>query len=213
MSFGVEGFSKTTCKKLVDGGVRSIKDVQTAAVGGLQGLIGKVNGEKLKTGLRVAMDTACDAQWIRAFLGWPRGFGETRIEATLAAEPTIAKWPQLTRPPKGQSAEAFAELCKAVPAYLSWRSTFGIAAAPRVAAAAAVTPVEVPMKGFYVMSGFRDAELQARLTSVGWKLQDRIVKNTTALLVPDEANETTKVKAARDAGIRIIPRSQVNGLF
>ncbi len=214
VSFGVEGFSKTTCKKLVDGGVRTIKDIQATAVGPLQGLIGKVNGEKLKTGLRVAMDTASDAQWIRAFLGWPKGFGETRIEATLAAEPTVAKWPQLARPPKGQSAEAFAELCKAVPAYLAWRASFGIATAPRVAIApASVAPVEVPTKGFYVMSGFRDGDLQNRLAAAGWKLQDRVVKTTTALLVPDDAKDTTKVKAAREAGIRIIPRSQVNGLF
>jgi DNA ligase (NAD+) len=211
-SFGVEGFSKTTCKKLVDGGVRVLKDVQTASLASLQALIGKVNGEKLKTGLRVAMDTAAESQWIRAFLGWPKGFGTTRIEATLAVESDITKWPQLARPPKGQSVEAFAEVCKAVPAYSAWRATFGIAA---VAAPSVPKQVqsEVPTKGFYVMTGFRDADLQTKLTAAGWKLQDKICKTTNVLLVADDAKETTKVKAARDAGIRILPRGQVSGLF
>ncbi len=210
-SFGVEGCSKTTCKKLVDGGLRVLKDVQTAQVATLQGLIGKVNGEKLHTGIRVALDTATESQWIRAFLGWPKGFGTTRIEATLAVESDVAKWPQLTRPPKGQSADTFADVCKAVPAYRAWRATFGVAAV----AAPVQKPVqiEVPTKGHYVMTGFRDADLQAKLAAAGWKLQDKICKTTTVLLVADSAKETTKVKAARDAGIRILPQSQVSALF
>ena len=72
---------------------------------------------------------------------------------------------------------------------------------------------KVANKGNYVMSGFRDAELQKRLEEAGWKLQDRIAKTTTILLIPDDAKETTKVKAAKEAGIRIILRSAVNSLF
>lgn len=59
------------------------------------------------------------------------------------------------------------------------------------------------------MSGFRDASLQASLASYGWELQDAVKKNTTLLIVPDGFKETTKVKAARQAGVKIVPRSQV----
>jgi NAD-dependent DNA ligase len=63
------------------------------------------------------------------------------------------------------------------------------------------------------MSGFRDAELQANLQAAGWKEQDRVTKQTTVLLVPDSAKETQKVKTAREAGVKIVARSEAKGLF
>jgi hypothetical protein len=76
-----------------------------------------------------------------------------------------------------------------------------------------VAAVAVAIKGHYVMSGFRDKDLQAKLAKAGWILQERINKSTTMLLVPEDAKETTKVKAAKDAGIKIIMRNEIHGLF
>lgn len=211
VSLGVEGVSKVTAKKLVEGGIPTLEVLKTSPQAKVQQLIGAVNGEKLVNSLHTHQATATESQWIRAFLGWPNGFGESRIEATLAVEPSVEKWVSIPITPKGQSATAFQEVCKAVPAYLAWRSKFG-------APIKQSNPVQshqptVPLKGQYVMSGFRDAELQAKLQVAGWKEQDRLTKATTILLVPDTANETQKVKAAREAGVRIVARSDVNGLF
>lgn len=210
VALGVEGVSKVTAKKLVDGGIQTLVQLKDIPKERVQQLIGAVNGEKLVTACKACQTTATEAQWIRAFLGWPKGFGESRIEATLAAESSVEKWLTLTAPPKGQSAAAFQDVCKVVPDYLAWRAKFGT---PIVQAPKPPQAQSQVTKGHYVMSGFRDAELQANLHAAGWKEQDRITKQTTVLLVPDSAKETQKVKAAREAGVKIVPRSEAKGLF
>jgi DNA ligase (NAD+) len=230
VALGIEGVSKTTCKKLVEGGIKTLYDLMVASVERVQGLIGKVNGEKLKTGLSPAMKEAAVAAWIKAFLGWPKGFGDKRIESCLAMEPDVSKWAGTGtgvgtgtgKVPKGMSGEAFAEVAKQVPAYLAWRALFPPSKV--VAAGIDITPVPtiqltngnvlVPtIKGSYVMSGFRDADLQKRLLVAGWRMDDKVKKTTQFLLVPDDAKETVKVKAARDAGVRIVFRSAVDSLL
>jgi DNA ligase (NAD+) len=214
VSLGVEGFSKTSTKKLVDAGIKTLLDLYNTPEDKVKNLIGAVNGTKLKTGLSTAGTTAKESQWIRAFLGWPKGFGETKIEKALEKEPSIEKWPTLMTPPTGQTMATFKEIQKAVPAYLEWRTMFPMAIPKMNQTENQVQPKpQVAVKGFYGMSGFRDAILQERLATSGWVLQDRVTKSTSMLLVPDDAKETTKVKAAREAGIRIVLRSQVNGLF
>jgi DNA ligase (NAD+) len=210
VSLGIEGISKVTAKKLVLGGIKTLFDVSKSDVTLLQKLIGNVNGKKLSEGLKASFQSASKEKWIRAFLGWPKGFGESRILATLALEQDVSKWANISSPPKGQSAAAFEEIKKAVPAYLQWRSQFPES---NVAASTPLSTAPVTTKGFYVITGFRDQELQKRLASTGWVVQDSIRKTTNVLLINDDAKETTKVKAAKDAGIRIIPRSQVNILF
>lgn len=206
VALGVEGISKVTCKKLVEGGVVSLHDVYTASVTRLQQLIGQVNGEKLSNGLKTAVATVSTAKWVRAFLGWPKGFGESRIDAALEKEPNVSAWKTMNGVPKGMSADAFAEVVKCVDAYVSWRGLFPVAATVTTVDTIIAKQV-VQEKGTYGMSGFRDAALQARLAAAGWKFVDSVNRTTKFLLVPDDAKETTKVKAARAAGIQIVLRS------
>jgi DNA ligase (NAD+) len=203
----IEGISKVTAKKLVEAGYKTLKQVWDVPVAGLQAAIGPGNGQKLFDGLRCVR--VSEDKWMRAYCGWPKGFGETRIAGVMAVEPDVAKWPSLTKPPKGQSAEAFAEVVKAVPAYLAWRKQFNTAVVALVAPPAAA----VATKGNYVMTGFRDADLQSKLAAAGWVLKDTITSLTTVLLVEDGGKETTKVAAARKAGVRIVPRSEASSLL
>ena len=208
VSLGIEGISKVTAKKLVDAGYKGLKQVWDAPVGGLQSAIGPGNGQKLYDALRGL--AVSEDKWLRAFCGWPKGFGETRIAGILAVEANPEKWSGLSKPPKGQSADAFAEVVKAVPAYMAWRKQFGCVSTVVVAPAPAVM---VATKGNYVMTGFRDAELQAKLAASGWVLKDTVTSTTAVLLVADGAKETTKVAAARKAGVRIVPRSEASSLL
>jgi NAD-dependent DNA ligase len=211
VALGVEGISKVSAKKLVEGGIPTLESLKTAPQTKVQQLIGAVNGEKLVQSFQMAQRAATEAQWVRAYLGWPKGFGEIRIEATLAAEPSVEKW---SVAPKGQSAAAFQEVCKAVPGYIEWRSKFGAPIKQSKPQQQQQQPQQpVAIKGQYVMSGFRDADLQTKLQAAGWKEQDRITKTTTVLLVPDSAKDTQKVKSAREAGVRIVARSEASGLF
>lgn len=85
------------------------------------------------------------------------------------------------------------------------------AAASVVVAAASVAAA--PACGNFVMTGFRDAALQKRLTEAGWRMQDRVTKDTTVLLVADDAKDTGKVKEAREKGVRIVSRTNAESLF
>jgi hypothetical protein len=150
---------------------------------------------------------ATEIQWIHAFVGWPKGFGERKITATLAIEPSVNKWPSMKIAPAGQTMTTFSEVCKIVPAYLAWRSQFNVTVVAPV-----VAPVANVTKGSYVMSGFRDADLVGKLTAGGWILQERINKDTSILIVCDD-KETTKTKTAREKGIRIVSRSDAASLL
>jgi len=208
VSLGVEGLSATSTKKLVEGGFPALNNVWKATEAQIQGCIGKANGAKL----RKALDTldATKIQWIHAFPGWPKGFGERKITKALEKEENVSLW-QGTNPPEGQTSTTFTEVCKCIPSYLEWREQF-----PQVTKKQTVAPqapqVLPKQVGSYVMTGFRDAELSKRLEAIGWTLQERVNKETTLLLVAD-GTETTKTKAAKEKGIRILQRNEVNSLF
>jgi NAD-dependent DNA ligase len=208
ISLGVEGLSATSTKKIVEGGFRDLKTVWSCTEAQLQVCIGKVSGSKL----RKALDglKATELQWVHAYPSWPKGFGEKKIVSALEAEPNLSKWPKRTTAPAGQTMATFSEVCKHVPAYLEWRKGFPLVAA--VAPLVVAAPVAVAVKGYYVMTGFRDAELSAKLLEKGWIVQDRINKDTTVLLVADN-RESTKTKAAKEKGVRIVLRDQANTLF
>jgi NAD-dependent DNA ligase len=208
--FEIEGISKTTAKKLVNGGIKTLHDLIKAPLEKLQTLIGKVNGSKLSVNLPTALASATQNQWIYAYLGWPTGFGKTKIASILELETTVAAWPTIGIPPKGMSGDSFNKIIQVIPSYLEWRSTFSVKTEIELPTVAKPT---VATKGYYVLSGFRDSELQTKLEASGWKLQDRITKDTTVLLIPNDAKETTKVKDARNAGIRILLRNEAINLL
>ena len=63
-----------------------------------------------------------------------------------------------------------------------------------------------------VLSGFRDAVLQEKLESMGVKISSSVSKNTTYLVVKDQATideGTGKVQKAQEAGVKIITKDQL----
>jgi NAD-dependent DNA ligase len=215
INLGVEGLSATSTKKLVEGGFKDLKAVWSSTEAQLQECLGKVSGSKLRTALTELKAT--NLQWIHAYHGWPKGFGERKIASTLTSEPEVSKWSNLKVPPVGQTMTTFSEVCKYVPGYLAWRAQFNINAVeviPNEVIDAKCNnggPYKEP-KGRYVMTGFRDAELSAKLAKAGWILQERINKETTVLLVAD-MKESTKTKAALEKGIRIVLQNNADSLF
>jgi NAD-dependent DNA ligase len=64
---------------------------------------------------------------------------------------------------------------------------------------------------FVVFTNVRDKELEKKLESSGWQIEDSITKKTQVLVVPDgPLKESTKVKKAKDSGgrIKILPISE-----
>lgn len=58
------------------------------------------------------------------------------------------------------------------------------------------------------MTGFRDAELTAKLTADGHKVVDGVTKETTHLIVKDKNSTSSKMKKAQKMGIKIVQRDE-----
>jgi DNA ligase (NAD+) len=218
VTLGVEGFSKTSMLKLVQSNVRTLKNLLDVKEAEVQKILGSVNGKKLVDGIHLAVSKATEDLWIAAFLGWPKGFGAARIKSALEFESNVGAWPTKVGSPKGLSGSSFGEIRAAVPAYLEWRTNIGVPTPTSGSiggAGGAVDSVvqKAPFKGNYVLTGFRDAILQKRLEESGWVLQERVTKTTNVLIIADSSKETTKVKSARDAGVRILTRETVSEMF
>lgn len=68
----------------------------------------------------------------------------------------------------------------------------------------------------WVLTGFRDKELQTKIEEMGGNISNSVSKNTNIVVVKDSSvleNPTGKVLKAKDLGIKIIEKSQVNKIL
>lgn len=213
---GVPGIQKTTSLKLVEAGLRTIQDIRKAPLKTLQTCLGPKKGQSLKDELDSRIPGLTLPQWAHAFPSWPAGCGERRLALLFEKDPDVRTWPSFVGAPDGMSWKSLKPILDTVPAFLSW-----LEAIPISVEALLTTPIVAPIpvipvvpvlpiekKGFVVFSGYRDEAFASLLLQKGWTIQERITKQTTVLLVPDNGKETTKVVSARDQGVRIVTRSQ-----
>ena len=62
-------------------------------------------------------------------------------------------------------------------------------------------------KKLFVFSGFRDGTLEKKIQAMGGKVSDTVNNSTFQLIVNDLSNETSKVKKAKELGIKIITKN------
>jgi hypothetical protein len=108
--------------------------------------------------------------------------------------------------PEGWTADSYRAFLTEFPNYVEWRSKeLGGIPYPIMTAAVSLT-----IEGKLVcLTGFRDAELEKRAESRGYKLVTVFTKRVSILLVPDgPVKESEKVKAARAAAVPILSRSE-----
>ena len=240
--FDIDGVSTKNAAKLVEGGFNDLAALWGATEASLVGVVGTALGAKLFQQLHNKLPVASPEQWIAAYQGWPRGFGKSRIAALLECGPVEA-WPTLKTPPKGIGRETFDSIIECVDGWVAWRGGFkwvNVSAGASASASASAVgkrvkptsivqengstkPASVPAqaptkpiqkKGAFVMTGFRDKELEARLAAAGWVTHDTVKSDTTVLIVADESKMgSSKVAAAEKKGVRIILRKDVDQLL
>ena len=210
----VEGIGPGLVKKLVEGGITSMKKLWETAAGRLGEILGAGRGPQLHVGLRAARGRATMIQLLIASNKMPRSVGERKLRLLFEKEADCRRWNgAMLEGIAGWSSESLGELLKVMPEALAWiDQSFPGSAAP---ATAATTPVALagtqePTK-FVVFTNVRDKELEKKLESSGWQIEDSITKKTQVLVVPDgPLKESTKVKKAKDSGgrIKILPISE-----
>jgi NAD-dependent DNA ligase len=188
--FGVEGFKDASAMTLCEAGITSVADCLKATKSDLQKILGLVNGAKLHTSLLAKIKEASPDTWIIAAPCWSRGFGKTKLSAVYDVEPDITKWSTLNKSIKGIGPDSLKQI-------------------QETAVVVHIDKPKKPVKGSVCMSGFRDAEMQAKLEAHGFAVSDSVNKNTVALFVADITKKTTKTETALKNEVPIYGRDKL----
>lgn len=204
----IPGAGPAAAKALQEAGIVGPASLLATPTEKLSAILGPKTGASLYANLRSALQSVTEIRLMQASSVMPRGVGDTKLTSLFAVQPDPRKWASVTAP-DGWTTDSYTSFLTEFPNYVEWRSKeLGGIPYPIMSAAPAV-PV-VPAEGKFVcLTGFRDAELEKKAGSKGYKLVTVFTKRVSILLVPDGAvKESEKVKAARIAAVPILSRSQ-----
>jgi NAD-dependent DNA ligase len=160
--------------------------------------------QKIYDGLRVKTQEWTESMLMCASCTMPRGIGHTKLHAIFQAEPDYRKWSASMQIPGMKSMEA---ILAVLPAYTAWKVENQLLASP---VAQTVLPtqnqnqIHPSDQMVVVMTGFRNKELEERLTSKGHVVADTITKKTTHVLYPDgPMHSSTKIQKAQAMNIKV----------
>ena len=217
---GAENVGPGIVAKLYAGGFTDIRSIFEASVEDLQRVDGiqKRGAERIWAGLRVKQSVWNELNFLVASCTMPRGVGHTKLAPLLEIQPNPAVWPSTpfkTARPAGISDLTIDLIVSAIPAYLEWKRSSGLACflcAPAVVSASASAPtrsVSGPVM-VVVFTGVRDKAMEARLASLGHTVASGVTKKTTHVVHADGADtDTVKIKKARETGATILSLSEM----
>jgi len=215
-TLGIEGLGPGLVDKLLEAGLNTMKKLWDATPTKLADIIGPGRGPLLHSSLRECVGKATQMQLLIASNMLPRGVGERKLRLLYAREGNAdaGRWSAASlEGVAGWSKGSLDELLAVLPAALEWKKCFGLAASlasapPAAPASASAAPAAsthaATLEKFVVFTGARDKELEGRLSSLGWGLQDTVNKKTTVVVAESLDSQSGKGKKARDLGIRIM---------
>lgn len=217
-TFGIDGIGPGLVRKLVEGGLISVVSLRDAPEADLSKILGPGRGPSFKESLLKVLEAASPMDLLIASNRMPRGCGEKKLRTLFEVENDYRKWTPMRfgcTAPAGWTANSLSQFWGPFGEAKAWIEDLfkGDFAQKPTNRPAPVAPVAVPkstgMKGGVCFSNCRDKDVELRLVAAGYELHDSVSKKTSVLVVPDEnSRETTKVKKARDLGIRSITLSE-----
>ena len=208
---GWETIGPAQMKALVDAGYTTVPLLRKVTEADLKKLLGPVKGAHFfKTIQGEGWSKATEIDLFVASPLCPGGIGKTRLEALFVSESDVTKWTSTGMiAPKGWSVDSLREFQVVWKNYETFRkSEWSFLPYPRIvmtqsatqsASQSATTPVV--SKGSVVFTGFRDADLEAKLAAKGYKVVDAVKSDTKAVLIADkedpETYTSTKIEKAK----------------
>ena len=211
----IANLGPANCKALVDEGLGSPKAIWSATPDRLAAILGPKTGATLYTDLRKAFErpTVTEVTLLLASSKLPRGVGESKLTALLAAHPDPRTWATCTRhpPPTGWTEKTFQEFQKVYATYEPWRiQEFHWIPYPRLANVlpVPVTATSNPIKTV-CFTGFRDATLEEWAKSAGFQPVASVTNKLSVLVTADGAKSSEKSKKADALGtVEVLQRSE-----
>lgn len=201
----IDGMGPGLVKKLVEAGFGSVRKVWDAQASALAGAVGAGRAETFVKSFRDKVGGASLLTLVVASNKLPRGVGERKLRALADVEPDLNKWSAslFAKAPAGWTDTSLAALWPCFEEAKDWIQTSfpGRLATVVVKAPVVPAPVGGVATKYVCFTGVRDHELEKKLPSLGWELEDSVTKKTNVLVVPmGEIKESGKVKKARALG-------------
>jgi hypothetical protein len=211
-----ENVGPAQMKAAVKAGYTTIPLLRKVSEAKLVELVGPVKGANLFKLLQTeGWAKATEVDLFVASPVCPSGVGTTRLQSLLVSESDMTKWasgPLIA--PKGWSVDALKEFQETWKAYEQFRKTeWNFLEYPYRQVANPVMNVSaVASLGSVVFSGFRDADLEAKLAAKGYKVVDGVKSDTKAVLIADVQDPltytSTKIdKAKKIPGCKILRKT------
>jgi NAD-dependent DNA ligase len=201
------------CVKLISESIVSPRDLATITQANLVKAIGEGMAKKIFPTIQTQLEKASEMDLMIASSMMPRGVGESKLKALFALNPDPRAWSSI-KTCEGWSSSALQSFYSKLPAYEAWRKEeLPMIPYPKIGVAKTPVTVATPVKKeFFCFTGFRSADLQAKLEAKGHEFTATFSKKTTVLVVTDEEtlnSNTEKIRKAREAGTKILTRDQM----
>ena len=206
-------------KKMMDKGVDKVEDLFALEKKDLLLLEGiqEKGAEKIYTSLRQAIANVPCARLMAASNLFGRGFGEKRLQLILDHHPSIQELKPLAKleTVEGVGAIIAKQFLESLPAFYAFAKRIGYSTCGVVKAKSpkpdspgtGSAPSGPSLTGqTFVFTGFRDKQLEERVTDLGGKVTGSVSKNTTLVVAADPQESSTKLQKARDLGIPILSK-------
>lgn len=196
------------CIKLVSASIVSPGDLLKISYTDLAKAIGDGMAKKVYPAIKRQLEKASEMDLMIASSVMPRGVGESKLKTLFALEQDPRKWSSITSC-DGWSSSALVSFYPKLTLYEQWRSSeLATIPYPKMLVKEVIVPIAVK-KEYFCFTGFRSAELQAKLEAKGHEITSTLSKKTTVLVVTQIDTDTEKMKKAREGGTRILTREQL----
>lgn len=211
---GAKNIGEATVQKLYDAGYNDLWKILDLTKATTLPAIPYVAMQRTVESLQQMLDTEVDLVRIVVASGLlPRGIGERKLELLLHAVPEFftVKTLDLSKLPAiaGLSASTLEEIYATrttIQTFLSKYKKYARYVSPTAVTSTAEEPVVVSI----AFSGFRDADLKAKLERTGkCKICESVSGKTKLLVVADPSATSEKVKKAAAKGIPIVSKDHV----
>jgi NAD-dependent DNA ligase len=210
MSIDAPHLREGNLQLIFDAGFETPEAVITMTLGEFQSLLGKANGKKVFDGIKSKLTNIQPYTLMGAFPGFGRGVGERKFKKLYEA--FAGEWSKCDNFEAIVAVHGFDDktATKIVNGYSKYL-TFLVDIFNHITLA----PYEAPKTGnltgkTYVFTGFRDPQLEKRITDAGGKVGTSVSSKTTAVIAADPEESSGKIDKAKALGIQIIPRAQFN---
>ncbi len=215
---GVTGIGPGIVKRLIKAGYDTMPKIIDASKDDFLTIDGikELTAEKLYSGIKEKVDSVSLPELMKATNIFGRGFGEHRFISILTVHPDILVSKQtdgekleLLKAIDGMAKKTAEKFLTYAPAFIEWMKKANLES--RLIYKPNPTSVinHVLNGKKWLMTGFRDKELAAKLNKVGADEQSAVSKKTFMVIVKDKDEDTGKVEVARKLGIQVLTPFEV----